>query len=243
MTRRWFWQRGPFWPSQDTVTSFSWTPYTLKAFKKHSHAFNVSSDDLPQSWLFQGTMLGMELWNEVDHWWKRFPAHFGMFWAIVQKQPRQKWSQSALRVLAKHVPIDEVENLVDSAMMCDDGRAWLLADNEYNVYLKQISAEQLLQWVACTTYSMQHVKESFHHLSILQKHVLNPPDALTKALLSHLAFQDDQDPTTIAGRAWHLSTAELDRWMDEDKTLPFWFDPVNRESWMSAFEEWKSQKA
>ena len=29
--------------------------------------------------------------------------------------------------------------------------------------------------------------------------------------------------------------------MDEDKTLPWWFDPVNRHTWVQEFKEWSRE--
>ncbi len=232
--------RPPKWTKPAEVKKFAWSPATTKAFMQWSHDKQAVQDDLPIAWLFQGTMLGAELWASVDHWWNRYPEHFGMFWAIVQKQPRQKWSQAALRTLAIHVPVDEVENLVRSALLCDDGRAWLLTHQEYGTYLRNIGAEALKEWVRSTTYSMPSLFESFDGLVKLQRHIGQgpQPDALAAALAWHFQEQEKLDPSTNVGKAWGMPTAELDKWMDEDKQLPFWFDPVNRTSWQSQCRNW-----
>ena len=40
------------------------------------------------------------------------------------------------------------------------------------------------------------------------------------------------DATDRSGRAWRMTTVELDHWMDTDTALPYWFDPVNRQTWI-----------
>lgn len=231
------------WNKPGEVKNFSWSPDSTAAFARWSAHRDAHVDDLPQAWLFQGTMLGADLWDSVHHWWNRYPLHFGMFWATVQQQPRQKWSQAALRTLAKHVPVDEVQNLVESALLCDDGRAWLLANESYGTYLRNISREQVRQWVRSTTYSMPSLFESFDSLATLQQNMAGGPNAsfVADALALHYQEQEQQDPTTNVAKAWGMSTTDLDKWMDEDKQLPFWFDPVNRESWKQQCRKWLSK--
>lgn len=230
----------PKWAKPGEVKNFAWSPAVSTAFAHWSHHKNAQMDDLPLPWLFQGTMLGSDLWDSVDHWWRRYPMQFGMFWALVQAQPRQKWSQAALRTLAKHVPIDEVEQLVQSALLCDDGRAWLLASSEYGPYLRNINAEQMQQWVRSTTYSMPSLFEAFDGLVQLQGHIKNSDNKnlVAETLAWHYHEQEKLDPSSNVAKAWGMSTPALDKWMDEDKQLPFWFDPVNRSSWVSQCRNW-----
>lgn len=235
--------RSPKWRKPTDVKNFAWSPENKKAFAKWSRNKNAEEDDLPLAWLFQGTMLGAELWEKMDHWWKRFPKHFGMFWAVVQKQPRQKWSRAALHTLSLHVPIDEVENLVESALLCDDGRAWLLASPEYSFYLRHINEEQMRQWVCSTTYSMPNLFEAFESLIKLQSHIKSGYNEhlLASTLLWHYEQQQALDASSNTAKAWNMSTPDLDNWMNEDKQLPFWFDPVNRSSWLAQCRNWVEQ--
>ena len=230
------------WGLPADVKNFVWSPDSVSAFSNHSRHKNAHPDDLPLLWLFQGTMLGNDLWESIDHWWNRFPAHFGMFWTIVQQQPRQKWSLSALRTLAKHVPVDEVENLVASALLCDDGRAWLLASTEYSFYLSNISDEQIQQWVRSTTYSMSSLFEAFESLAKLQRHMQPQHCArIANALANHFNEQEAAVVTNNVAKAWHMSTSDLDKWMEDDKQLPFWFDPVNKISWIEQCAVWTKE--
>lgn len=232
--------RSPEWKKPCDVKNFVWSPVAMEAFSNWSHNKRAEIDDLPLSWLFQGTMLGADLWESIDHWWNRYPTHFGMFWAIVQTQPRQKWSQAALRTLANHVPVDEVEQLVQSALLCDDGRAWILASEEYSPYLRNITTEQIQQWIGATTYSMQSLFSTFDSLVHLQRCLQeSSKKTLIPATLAwHFQQQEHIDPSSNTGKAWHLITPVLDKWMNDDKQLPFWFDPVNKESWLAQCREW-----
>lgn len=232
--------RPPKWSKPAEVKNFAWSPAATTAFMHWSHNKDAVIDDMPLPWLFQGTMLGADLWESIDHWWRRYPAHFGMFWAIVQQQPRQKWSQAALRTLAKHVPVDEVEHLVESALLCDDGRAWMLSSEEYGPYLRNINLEQMQQWVRSTTYSMPSMFEAFDGLVKLQEHIRDSANGhlLAQTLAWHFHEQEKLDPGTNVAKAWGMTTPDLDKWMDEDKQLPFWFDPVNRSSWLEQCRLW-----
>lgn len=231
--------RPPKWPKPGEVKNFAWSPAVTAAFAHWSHHKNAQMDDLPLPWLLQGTMLGADLWNSVDHWWRRWPMQFGMFWAIIQKSPRQKWSQAALHTLAKHVPVDEVELLVQSALLCDDGRAWMLSSPNYAPYLRNINAEQMQQWVRSTTYSMPSLFETFDSLVMLHGYIQDSHKNLVAEILAwHYHEQEKLEPTSNVAKAWVLSTVDLDKWMDEDKQLPFWFDPVNRASWVAQCRNW-----
>lgn len=235
--------RAKRWNKPGEVKNFSWSPDSTSAFARWSSHRDAVMDDLPQAWLFQGTMLGADLWDSIHHWWNRYPEHFGIFWATVQQQPRQKWSQAALRTLAKHVPVDEVRNLVESALLCDDGRAWLLANKDYGIYLRNISQDQVRQWVRSTTYSMPSLFEAFDSLTKLQLHMMEGPNAsyVADALAQHYQEQEHLDPSTNTAKAWVMTTPELNHWMDDDKQLPFWFDPVNRDSWKQQCQKWLAQ--
>lgn len=232
--------RPPKWSKPGEVQNFTWSPAVAAGFAHWSHHKNAAAGDLPLSWLFQGTMLGADLWDSVDHWWRRYPEQFEMFWAVVQEQPRQKWSQSALRTLAKHVPINEVEQLVQSALLCDDGRAWMLSSEDYGPYLRNIAPEQMQQWVRATTYSMPSLFETFDGLVKLQGHIQHSDnkDLVAFTLAWHYYEQEKLDPSTNVAKAWAMSTHALDQWMDDDKQLPFWFDPVNRSSWQAQCRNW-----
>lgn len=233
----------PKWQKPSDVKNFAWSADKTSAFGKWSRNKKAGIDDLPLAWLFQGTMLGTDLWENVDHWWKRFPGHFGMFWSVVQSQPRQKWSRAALHTLSLHVPIDEVENLVQSALLCDDGRSWLLASKDYAVYLRHINEEQMRQWVRSTTYSMPSLFEAFESLIKLQGYTKNEHNEhlLATTLFWHYGQQQALDASSNIAKAWNMSTPDLDNWMNEDKQLPFWFDPVNRSSWLAQCRHWVEQ--
>ena len=228
------------WQKPGEVKNFAWSPAVTASFASWSHHKNAQIEDLPLPWLLQGTMLGADLWDSVDYWWRRYPVHFGMFWVVIQEHPRQKWSASALRTLAKHVPVDEVEQLVASALLCDDGRAWMLSSLDYGPYLRNIKLDQLQQWVRATTYSMPSLFETFDSLVKLQDYIQDSPikNLIAETLAWHYQEQEKLEPTNNVAKAWSMSTADLDKWMDEDKQLPFWFDPVNKYSWISQCRNW-----
>ena len=232
--------RPPKWQKPSEIKNFSWSPTVTTAFAHWSHNKNAQMEDLPLQWLLQGTMLGSDLWDSIDHWWRRFPMQFEMFWAVIQAHPRQKWSQAALRTLAKHVPVDEVEKLVQSALLCDDGRAWMLSSSAYGPYLRDMTVEQMQQWVRSTTYSMPSLFETFDSLVKLQGYIqdTSKSNLVAETLAWHYHEQEKLEPTSNISKAWALSTPDLDKWMDDDKNLPFWFDPVNRSSWVTQCRNW-----
>ena len=226
-----------------SMKDFTWSPAATKAFERWSQHKNAQIDDLPLRLLLQGTMIGNNLWNSVDCWWQRYPKHFGMFWATVQQQPRQPWSQSALRVLAKYVPVEEVEQLVQSALLCPHGRNWLLSSLDYAPYLHNMNNEQIREWVRATTYSMPNLFETFDSLGKLQA-CLNGStrhNIVAETLAWQYHEQENLAPNNNVAKAWRLNTTDLNRWMDEDKQLPFWFDPVNRCNWRSECIQWIQQ--
>ena len=234
--------RTPKWPTYlNNAEKWQWTEDKIYAFSHWTSHKDATIDDLPQALVFQGTMGGATLWRSLDHWWLRFPEHFGMFWATVQATPRQKWSSEALTVLAKHIPVDEVEMLVATALLSDDGRAWLLNQKEYNVYLRKIDKDSLAVWAQSTVYSMQDIKLAFESLVLLHLKGQCPAAPIAAALHIVWETQNHLPLTEIKGQAWNMPTEQLDIWMDEDKDLPWWFDPVNRQTWEICCTQWAQQ--
>ena len=96
--------------------------------------------------------------------------------------------------------------------------------------LKQLSDETLQEWARATTYSMQHVDDEFAALLRLRTWV--GEDRIQSALDRVETAMNALDATDRSGRAWRMTTVELDHWMDTDTALPYWFDPVNRQTWI-----------
>ena len=96
--------------------------------------------------------------------------------------------------------------------------------------LKQLSDEPLQEWARATTYSMQHVDDAF--ASLLRLRTWVGEERIQSALDRVETAMNALDATDRSGRAWRMTTVELDHWMDTDTALPYWFDPVNRQTWI-----------
>lgn len=228
------------WPSTKDSGNFVWSHKNIILFG-HLVASDTSAiSSFPNEWLFKGAPLGRSLWENVHIWWTKHPEHFTLFWIQVQIKVHHKWSAHALNVIAKHAPEKDKAYLINTATAGEEGRLWLLSSPEYKHYLCTMNNLQLMAWVEPTTYSMQHLEENFAYLQMLLDLLGENRALLLSSLQDHLHQTDRIDLKTLAGQAWLLNDLDLNRWMDQDKSLPFWFDPVNRNSWMHHFNRWKN---
>jgi len=171
-------------------------------------------------------------------WWQKHPEHFSIFWESIKQSPSQKLTSFALEVLAYHIKEAELQPFVNICMLNENGRLRLLQNIYYHHYLHDLSIENAFLWVKPTVYSMEHAKIAFECLSKLIKidnhniHVLN-------IALDKVMQDQDQHKDQRVKKAWSLSNEDLNQWMDEDKTLPYWFDPINRQTWLEYLTNFK----
>ena len=229
------WHPTPPWPSAPRNAAFEWAEDWIKSFHRRANDPQAKADELPLEWVVQAIGRQPELWNSLDRWWTRFPSHFVEFWNHVQERPRQPWNAPSLTVVARHLLAQPETRgacpaLVATAAASGAGRMWLLDTPSMRESLKQLSDESLQEWARATTYSMQHVDDAFAALLRLRTWV--GEDRIQSALDRVETAMNALDATDRSGRAWRMTTVELDHWMDTDTALPYWFDPVNRQTWI-----------
>lgn len=223
----------------------SWESEGLEKLHRWIQDPRAQENDIPEHAIAKGVSLNQGYWDIISRWWTRYPKQFALFWKYLEKNPRQPWSPSCLNTLDKHST--DKTKVINLALLNDEGRFWLLNHATYFKHLENLSDVVLRDWTYSTIHSMQKTQDSFHTLYLLTKKCHIDPErtaaALTDVFLSmeHPTQEQANGHKQLSYKAWPLSNQELDHWMDEDKTLPWWFDPVNRHTWVQEFKEWSRE--